>query len=233
VDGLVGRLRAARWRRALESADGLLFAAAGQGEAWRRAGIVGATQSIGVVMEGSSVFTPQARQAARTACGVTGRPAILWVGRLNANKDPLTVLAAVEQAALSLPALTLDMVYEEAPLLSAVRQRIDASDLLRGRVRLLGRIAHERLPLHYSAADLFVLGSHHEGSGYAATLWAPGDADRCRDSLAHGASIAGETTRTAVRSHFEHTLSWPVIGARALAIYREVHARRNASTPAR
>ena len=33
-----------------------------------------------------------------------GDPAMLWVGRLDANKDPLTVLAGFEQALAAIPA---------------------------------------------------------------------------------------------------------------------------------
>ena len=34
-------------------------------------------------------MTPLEPDAARRLSGVTGDPAVLWVGRLNANKDPL------------------------------------------------------------------------------------------------------------------------------------------------
>jgi hypothetical protein len=34
-------------------------------------------------------------------------------------------------------------------------------------VRLAGEVAHDRIAAFLSAADIFVVGSHHEGSGYA------------------------------------------------------------------
>jgi glycosyltransferase involved in cell wall biosynthesis len=43
------------------------------------------------------------RERARTAIGATGTPLILWVGRLTTNKDPLTVLDALERALPKIP----------------------------------------------------------------------------------------------------------------------------------
>lgn len=255
--GLRGRLRAARWRRAMSAADGFLFAAPEQGDAWRHAGMIGAAQFVGSVMEASSTFEPQPNDRARRACNVTGSPAILWVGRLNDNKDPLTVLQAFERASVAFPASRLDMIYDSAPLLSAVQARVASSEALRTRVRLLGRVAHHQLPERYSAADLFVFGSHHEACGFAAieacacglwpvvtdipsmraitgngaigTLWSPGDAVGCADALVHAASTGSAGRRTAVRAHFDRTMSWPVVGRRAVEIYREIVARRRGS----
>ena len=42
---------------------------------------------------------PLPRAMARAISGVHGDPALLWVGHLDANKDPLTVLEGFEQVA--------------------------------------------------------------------------------------------------------------------------------------
>ena len=119
-------------------------------------------------MEASSTLQPMARGAARRGSGVAGSPAILWVGRLNANKDPLTVLDGFERALRDLPGATLTMIYSDDE--SAGRgagSGSSASPALRDRVRLVGAVPHDRMASFYSAADLFVVGSHHEGSGYS------------------------------------------------------------------
>src|SRR6185436_20975863 len=95
----------------------------------------------------------------------TGDPALLWVGRLDDDKDPLTILAGFERAAASLPRAELTMVFGTDELLSRVQERIGVSAALRGRVRLLGRIEQRALASVYATADLFVLGSHHESCG--------------------------------------------------------------------
>jgi glycosyltransferase involved in cell wall biosynthesis len=92
---------------------------------------------------------------------------LLWVGRLDANKDPLTILDAFERALVRLPGAALTMVFGEGALLPRVRARIAASRALEGKVELAGLLPRDALPALYARADLFVLGSHHEGSGYA------------------------------------------------------------------
>src|SRR3954447_4188630 len=119
------------------------------------------------VMEASTTVRPMPRAAAREASRFRGSPAILWIGRLNANKDPLTLLAGFERALSTLEAATLTMIYGEDDLLDAVRQRVLGSPALKDRARLIGAVPHAQIASSLSAADLFVVGSHHEGSGYA------------------------------------------------------------------
>jgi len=52
-------------------------------------------------------------------------------------------------------------------LLDAVRQRVQRSPILIERVSAAGAVAHERIASFFSAADLFIVGIHHEGIGYA------------------------------------------------------------------
>src|SRR5262249_61769777 len=105
--------------------------------------------------------------AARAATGLHGDPAVLCVGHLDRNKDPLTVLDGVAAAVPDLPRLELWWCFGAAPLLPAVEARIARDPALRGRVHLLGRVPHEQIEQLMRAADLFVLGSHREGSCFA------------------------------------------------------------------
>jgi len=248
--------RIRRWM--LGSVDAFLFASTEQGDAWKAAGLIGPQQRVYDVMPSSTSFVPVPRDRARASSGMSGSPAILWVGRLNANKDPLTVLNGLERClAATLPDATLTMVFTESTFLSAVRARVDASALLRGRVRLAGAIAHDDLPAFYSAADLFVVGSHHEGSGYAlieacacgatpvvtdipsfraitgcsavGALWQAGDAAGFAHALAETGAKNLEAARATVVRHFERTLGWPVVGRRAMEIYCEVASSRLAT----
>ena len=45
-------------------------------------------------MEVSSVFYPIDKIIARSKTNVSGDPVFIWAGRLNKNKDPLTVVNA-------------------------------------------------------------------------------------------------------------------------------------------
>jgi glycosyltransferase involved in cell wall biosynthesis len=253
-DNVVSRLFT---RRGLREVDGFLFTATEQAEPWQAATVIAERQTVYEVLESSTRLRPIPRGPARTASGVEGAPALLWVGRLNANKDPLTVLGGFEQVVGTLPGARLTMVFGTDDLLTRVRARVDASPALANRVRLVGRVAREDLPAYYSAADIFVLGSHHEGSGYAlleacacgavpvvtsippfrtitganglGRLWAPDDGAAMARAVCDVASGDLGAQRAAVALHFARALSWPAVGRRALEIYREVVARRRGS----
>jgi glycosyltransferase involved in cell wall biosynthesis len=263
-------------RAARGAVDAFLFAAEEHAVAWRRAGFIAPEQPAYYVMPASSTLQafdpaqgrpfdaaqgrPAARAAAREASGVRGSPAILWVGRLHANKDPLTVLDGFERALTELPGATLTMIFGTGELFEEVRAAIARSPALSARVRLAGVIPHECMATFYSAADLFVVGSHHEGSGYSlmeacacgavpvvtsiptfrlltgdgsvGALWAPGDAGGCARALAD----VGRRDLTAVRArladHFARELSWDAVGRRALEIYGQVLGARPLSSSA-
>jgi glycosyltransferase involved in cell wall biosynthesis len=247
----------ARWlvlRRALGAADGFLFSAVEQADPWRRLGLIRERQRVWPVMEASTTLRAIGRDEARARTGVTGSPALLWVGRLNANKDPLTILDGLARAIPQLPDATLTMVYGEGDLVGAVRERLARTGLLERRVRLVGQVPHEHLPAFYSAADLFVLGSHHEGSGFAmleacacgaipvvpdiapfrvmteggvhGALWKAGDPADFARALARTAAIDLGAGRARLREHFERTLSWRAVGRAAHAAYAAALAMR-------
>ena len=243
----VARLIGAATRHAV---DAFLFAADDHVGRWRRAGFIAPRQRTYQVMEASTAVTAIPRAEAESITGMHGNPAILWVGRLNANKDPLTILDAFERTVTTLPQATLTMVYDASDLLRDVQARVEGRIVLRERVHLAGAVAHERIPAYCSAADIFVLGSRHEGSGYAliealacgatpavtdipsfrvltaggavGVLWQPGDAAGCARALVALARRDLRAERPAVCQHFERHFSWDAIGQRALEIYEDV-----------
>ena len=253
--------RRALWRRALSAASGLAFCAADQAAPFARAGLLSAQTPIYAIPESTSRFSPGDRQAARRDTGLEGEPAVLWVGHLDANKDPLTVLDGISAAADSLPGMRLYCCYGVAPLLRQVESRIAADPQLRERVRLLGRVAHERVEQLMRAADIFVLGSHREGSGYSlieslacglppvitdipsfraltgagavGKLWPCGDPSALCAALKAVARETGSEARRAVRAHFERELSLTALGAKLAAMYHDTLERARGGPPLR
>jgi glycosyltransferase involved in cell wall biosynthesis len=251
--GAAGRVAGAIRRGLLASVDSFFFSTTEQAEPWRQIGVIGSDQSVHAVMEASTSMEPFDRREARHG-GSPGSPALLWVGRLDDNKDPLTVLTAFEQALLELPKATLTVAFSGGPLSSQVQERVHRSPALRHSVRLVGSIMHSIMPRLYSAADLFVLGSHHEGSGYAlleasacgcvpivtnipsfraitnngrlGVSWTPGDVDGCRRAMVSAARSDLTAARAAVRDHFERELSWTAVGRVARRAYQDVIARK-------
>jgi glycosyltransferase involved in cell wall biosynthesis len=150
----------------LRAADGFLFSARELATPWLRAGIISPKQTIYELMESSSTMGEAPAPSAGDR-SLPGRPALLWVARLDDNKDPLTILEGFERASGRLPEAALTMVFGASQLLAEVQRKIADSATLRGRVHLLGKLDQRELTPLYRAADLFVLGSHHEGSGFA------------------------------------------------------------------
>jgi glycosyltransferase involved in cell wall biosynthesis len=257
--GIPGRLLGARrpiTLRLLRAADALLFSTIEQADAWRQAGLLPPEPRVWDVMEASTTLRAMPRDEARRITGLCGSPALLWVGRLNANKDPITVLDGFAHALPKLRDATLTMVYGDEELLPAVRDRIAQSSELRARVHLIGHVSRDRLSAFYSAADLFVSGSRQEGSGYAlleacacgvtpivtdipsfraitnrgsyGALWTPGDSDAFASAVvkAWDQHAHASSNRSRMSDYFERELSWRAIGQRAVGIYRDVLAAR-------
>ncbi|HTU61276.1 MAG TPA: glycosyltransferase, partial [Polyangiales bacterium] len=199
--------------------------------------------------ESTSRFTPGDRARARRATGLQGAPALLWVGHLDENKDPLTVLEGMSVVAREFPDMQVYCCFATAPLLREVEVRIARDRALRPRVHLLGRLPHERIEELMRAADVFVLGSHREGSGYSliealacglppvvtdipsfraltqgsvGSLWRAGDAAALGDALRCIAPQLGEPMREQVHAHFERELSRAALGRKLAAAYAQL-----------
>jgi glycosyltransferase involved in cell wall biosynthesis len=248
--------RRALWRRGMSVAAGITFCALEQARPFANAGLVRRETQLYEIPESTSRFTPGDKEQARRVTHASGEPLVLWVGHLNDNKDPLTVLEGISEAARVLPGLQLWCCFGTAPLLREVQRRITKDRVLRDRVHLLGRVAHERVEQLLRAADVFVLGSHRESTGYAlieaiacgvppvvtdipsfrsvtgagavGSLWPCGDARALCEALQSVAARADSEMRAAVRAHFERELSFDSLGAKLAAAYEDLLERKRA-----
>ncbi|MGH2643154.1 MAG: glycosyltransferase family 4 protein [Chitinophagaceae bacterium] len=119
------------------------------------------------VLEASTFFKKQNRQKSKLRLGVKDDYNFLWVGRLNANKDPVAMLAAFEDYLNQEPDAKLYMIYQDETLLRDLKMILETNQTMRNAVFLLGKIPHDELPYWYSAIDFYVSCSHREGSGFA------------------------------------------------------------------
>ena len=199
-DHASGPRRRLRWLRrwSLDRVAACAFTSAEQAGPLADAGNLPAHLRIVEIPESSSRFTPGDRQEARDSTGVTGNPAVLWVGHLDDNKDPLTILRALALALDQLPDLQFWCAFGSARLLPEIERLLQQCPRLAGRVHLLGQVPHERIEQLCRACDIFMLGSHREGSGYALL-------DRsARDQVLAGwrfqpAMVAGQAVRAWAR----------------------------------
>jgi glycosyltransferase involved in cell wall biosynthesis len=245
--GLVGLWRRNRWRGGLAAADAVSFTAREQADPWYAAGVLD-NQRILEIVESGTTLRHVDRVRARTAISLSGDPLILWVGRLTTNKDPLTVLDGLETALPALPNARVVMVFGDDTLIEAVDFRVRGSRILSDRVTLAGRVAREELPNYYSAADVFVSGSHSEGSGYAlieamsagvvpvvtdiapfraiagscGARWTAGDASAFAAALTRVCTADLTEQRTRVIEHYNAVLRWEAIAERTISEYRSL-----------
>jgi len=238
----------------LKNADAFLFASREIGQIWADRGIIAAMEKVFPVMEGSTHFKRRDRRAARKKTELSGDPVFLWVGRLNGNKDPLTVLSAFDQILAEKPTAKLFMIYSSEELLPQVASKIKESPRLHGTVHLLGKYPRSALEDFYNSADFFILGSHYEGSGYAlaealacglvpvvtdipsfrmmtdggkiGALWQPGDTGACADAIrrVNQRPLSGQAD--AAHRFFLESLSYPAIAHRVMKIYQAVISKR-------
>jgi glycosyltransferase involved in cell wall biosynthesis len=244
------------WRAGLRSADAIFFTAAAQATPWR---LHADDPAMVEIPEAGCDLEPMPQVVARERSGLVGRPAVLWVGRLNAVKDPLTVLDGFRQVASALPDAHLTFVYSSDELLGELRRQVEASDLLRSCVTFRGVVPHDAIGAFLSAADLFVLGSLREGSGYAlmealacgvtpvvpdipsfraitldgalGVLWRPGYPRACAAAILDAVQRDLPAMRASVRDRFIAEYGWKAVGEKAMAAYTEIVAARGVPRP--
>src|SRR5260221_843435 len=145
--------------------DAYLFTSRERGDEWLREGIIRDPGKIRQVMEASSVFSPGDSRTARSRLGLNAEPVFLWVGRLDTNKDPLTVIKAF--LAFPHPSARLYMLFHTRELLPEIEALLEAAPNGRERVVLIGEKSHAEMEAWFQAADYIISGSHYEGSGIA------------------------------------------------------------------
>jgi teichuronic acid biosynthesis glycosyltransferase TuaC len=137
-------------------ADGLVAVSSGLKRRLLALGIV--EDRVRVLRNGVdlALFRPADRDTARHALGLT-RPTLLAVGNLVSLKRHRMMVEAL----VGLPGVDL-VIVGEGPERTAI-ETLARERRVADRVRLLGHLPQDRLPEIYSAADLLLLVSTHEG----------------------------------------------------------------------
>lgn len=238
----------------LHDMDGFIFSAKEQAHPWIKAKVIESMDKVYSVLEGSTLFSKRDRKSCRKITELTGSPIFLWVGRLDENKDPITVLKGFELALEEMPDARLYMIFNKTGLISLVKDTIQKSERLKGSVKLIGAIVHTEIEYYYNSSDYFLIGSHYENSGYSLVeslacgvvpiiadnpssrmmtgdgeiggLWKAGDHVECADMIIKIVSKPlNELSDAAYKYYLEH-LSFNAIGRGALEIYERILAGR-------
>lgn len=223
-------------RIADQCVDGYFFAARELALAWLQKGIIKDSNKIYEVEAGSTYFEMKDKKAARQFTGVAEGVIFLWVGRLDQNKDPFTVINAFQEYAKDHADIYLYMIYQNSEMPDQIINHFNYKD---GPVRLIGSKPHDELEYWYNSADYFISGSHYESYGYAVCeamacgcvpivtdipsfrqmtgqgklgqLYEPGNVAALLQVLNKLDHSSVESSREAVASYFESELSFRAI----------------------
>jgi glycosyltransferase involved in cell wall biosynthesis len=146
--------------------DAYFFTSRQMGEPWLTEKLIVAEKKMHEVMVGSSVFYPADQQTARNKMGISGHPVFLWVGRLDENKDPLTVVRAFLRYNAVYAEAKLYMIYQTDELLQEVKDLLE-KNVFKTSVILIGKVLHADMQHWFNSADFFIAGSHFEVFGAA------------------------------------------------------------------
>ena len=222
--------------------DAYFFTSHASGAEWVAKGNLGSEKKIHEIMEVSSVFHPVDKIFARSKTQTGGDPVFLWAGRLNKNKDPLTVVNAFVKFLQFQPTAHLYMIYQTAELLPELQLLINTGKDNCKAVTLVGAMAHQEMQYWFSSADFIISGSHHEGSGTAiceamscgcvpivtdipsfrfmtangecGLLYKAGNENALLDALMQTIQMNTEEKRKRTLEHFKNVLSFEAISRR-------------------
>jgi glycosyltransferase involved in cell wall biosynthesis len=153
-------------RYASSCADVFLFTSRSTGMEWKRKNNLDSVNKIHELMEVSSPFYLLDKNDAKKYTNMTGSPVFIWVGRLNSNKDPITVIKAFLQFSVTQPDARLYMIFQTTELISEIKNLL-SDNQGRNPIVLVGNVPHEELLYWYNSADFYISASHYEGSGTA------------------------------------------------------------------
>ena len=245
------RLKLRLQQKAFARANAFIFTSSVIAAEFVKAGIIRDASLVYEMPEGSTPLHATDKAAARQSLKLPETKLLfLWVGRLIANKDPLTMLKAFGRFAKNNPRAQLFMFYHEEDLLAEVKHFIEESGLT-DNIHLQGRATQEELESWYNACDFFISASHYESTGFAflealacgcvpiasnipsfqklsnngdcAILFEPGNADDLYEKLRRLDALDYDALRQRAITHFEKELSFPALSRKFMEIISGIH----------
>jgi glycosyltransferase involved in cell wall biosynthesis len=225
--------------------DAYIFTSARQSDEWIKSRLISSPEKVKEIMEASSDFKVIDRKEAEAVTHVKGEKKYLWVGDLDANKNPLLVVDSFSQFALHHPGLHLYMIYPTTELLNELQERV-TRHAAKEFIHLIGKVDHEQLLYWYNSSDFIISSSYYEGSGIAVCeamscgcipiltdipsfqmmtdqgsvgiLFAAGDSNSLLAALEKSLSLPLLAEREKVLKQFTQKLSFDAIAAKIMGV---------------
>ncbi|HEY0652063.1 MAG TPA: glycosyltransferase family 4 protein [Chryseosolibacter sp.] len=133
---------------------GYFFASDVMADEWVRTRLIRNRQKVHEVFEATSSFPGSDRE------GLNTKPfSFIWVGRLDANKDPLTMIDGFVEFLKHEPAAELYMIFKTQELFADVQKQITG---IAKSIHLVGNVPHHEMPSWYNKANFIVSTSLYE-----------------------------------------------------------------------
>jgi len=146
--------------------DAYLFTSSELAQDWLDKIIISSKEKIWDIMEASSIFKPIDRSVAIQRTGTPGENVYLFVGRLDENKDPRTLVKAFIQFLEYNSSAHLYLIYHETDLLHELKNCVVANNRS-NQIHFIGKVPHAEMLYWFNSADFIISTSHYEGSGIA------------------------------------------------------------------
>jgi glycosyltransferase involved in cell wall biosynthesis len=143
------------------------FPSMDQARPWVAKGQIGSLSKVHEIMEVPSVFHIVDKKQAQSRTNVTSEITYLWVGRLDENKDPLTLIKGFIKFARTHPLVGLYVIYRQEELIEDVRKLLLECGNVSEQIVLVGKVEHEDLLYWFNSAEFILSTSHYEGMGVA------------------------------------------------------------------
>ena len=167
ADNPFGRIKRVVQKIADHCIDSYHFTTIENAEPWLKAKIIVDKQKCKTLGLASTRFVKQNKMLSKQITGMTSATNFLFVGRLNENKDPFTILKAFERYLFQNTDCALHLIYQTDELLPQVQSFINRSELLKKNVYLHGKKEYAALEIWYSAADYLISASLKESAGFS------------------------------------------------------------------
>jgi glycosyltransferase involved in cell wall biosynthesis len=116
-------------------------------------------------MEISSVFKPLEKDDAKKITNVSGKDTYIWVGHLNANKDPMLAVKAFTEYVSEGGNGSLYMIFQSEELLPEIQGWLKEHNQAAKHIHLVGKMEHQQLQYWYSSVDFIISTSQYEAGG--------------------------------------------------------------------
>lgn len=144
-------------KRIDKAITGYFFSSEEIGNDWVKAGLIENPSKVIEVLEVTSPFSVNVNRMNRAT-----KLNFIWVGRLDANKDPLTLVRGFISFLKQNPSANLYLIFQTRDLLEQVKNEVLP---FANNIHLIGEVPHNQMPLWYEKADYIISTSLFEAGG--------------------------------------------------------------------